>query len=286
MRRMRGFRSALPDIYKYSDYRRFLNDYCGAQRAKTATFSQRRWSASLGLKSPAALAMILRGQRNPSHEVVDRMAEYFGFSPAQRMYFETLVKLSRASQSPDMATRYIEQLRQMHPKREMHIIPYDLFAAISNWYCLAIREMVQSADFREDPEWIAKKLRGRLSAKKVSDAIATLLKAGLLKRDGAGRLQPSDADIGTLADTADEAVKRFHEQMIELAAEAIRSVPVEERDISGSTFNIDPNDLPALKEEMRRLRKELYKKYEKPAGSATYQLGFQLIPLTHVQEKK
>jgi uncharacterized protein (TIGR02147 family) len=113
-----------------------------------------------------------------------------------------------------------------------------------------------------------------------------LIKTGLLERNKLGRLIPKDQHIGTLADTAHEAIKRFHEQMIGLALDSIRSVDLEKREISGSTFNIDPADLPALKAELRRTRKELYRRFEKPKANATYQLNVQLFPLTDSEEVK
>ncbi len=272
--------SSIPDIYGYSDFRGFLQDFLKARKQADPAFSRRSWGADLGLNSPALLTMILRGKRVPSEETAERFGDYFRFDSRQRDYFETLVKLERAKSSPERSARYMERLRELHPKRVMKIIPYDLFAAVSQWECWALREMVQSADFKENPSWISRKLKGRISPKQAKDAIDTLLKAGMLDRDRNGRLVPADADIGTLADQGKEAVKRFHEQMIDITKESVRSVAVEKREISGSTFNIDPADLPTLKEELRKARKEIYRRFEKPGGTATYQLSVHLVPLT------
>jgi len=282
---MKAHERSLPNIYDFSDYKSFLNAFFQAKKQGNRGFSTRRWCHDLGLKSPATLNMILRGKRNAGQDIVDRFTEYFRFSAQQRDYFENLVKLAKSKGDSERSVRYMEKLRGIHPSRQFHLLNFDVFTAVSNWYCFAIREMVTQPGFREDPAWISKKLRGKVSPKKVTDAIEALVRAKFLCRDANGFLKQTQEHIGTSADTANEAVKRFHEQMIGLALDSVRSVSVETRDISGSTFNIDPADLPALKADLRKLRQDLYRRYEKPQGPATYQICFQLFPLTEMNEE-
>lgn len=277
-------RETLPNLYEFTDFRAYLNSYFAAKKKSGRGFSTRRWCQDLGLKSSSTLNMILRGRRNPGPNIVDRLVQYFEFSAHQRDYFETLVKLEKSKDDSERKVRHFERLRSIHPRKDVHLIDFNLFSSISNWYCFAVREMVNSKDFREDPEWISKKLRGKVSAKKIQDAIRVMLASGFLERDSRGFLIQKDSQIGTLADISNEALKRFHEQMIGLALESVRSAPIETRDISGSTFNIDPADLPALKAELRKVRQEIYRCFEKPQASTTYQLNFQLFPLTEISD--
>jgi uncharacterized protein (TIGR02147 family) len=235
------------------------------------------------MTSPASLNMILRGKRNPGPQILEQLIRYFDFSPLQRGYFETLVRLSKSKKDPQLLTRAMEDLRTLHPLKQIDLIDFNTFAVMSNWYFLTIREMVNRADFKEDSDWISKKLSKKVTPKKVQDALETLIKSGLLIRQSDGQLVASNSQISTQADVSSEAVKQFHEQMIEIAKESVRGIDVQFRDISGSTFNVDTMDLPALKEELRRVRKEIYQRFEKPNAKNTYQLNFQLFPLTEVE---
>lgn len=279
-------RENTPNIYLFTDFRAYLNAYFQTKKIEKPAFSTRKWCQDLNLKSPATLNMILRGKRNPGQNIVEQFSEYFYFNSSQKEYFETLVKLAKAKNNSEYSTRYMERLRSIHPEKDFRRIEYDLFSAISSWQCFAIRELVNQEGFREDSEWISRRLRGKISPKKVKDSIEILLKTNFLERNSDGFLIQKDAQIGTLADTANEAIKRFHEQMIGLALDSVRSVPVEDRDISGSTFNVDPADLPALKDELRKARQEIYRRFEKPKAKATYQLNFQLFPLTDFERIK
>lgn len=272
------------NIYGYSSFRVFLADYILCQKKSSRFFSQRKFSKDLGVKSQGTLTMILKGKRNPSSDLVNRMASAMGLSNPQRIYFENLAQLAKVEGQPEKASLYIERLRALHPNKEMKIIPYEMFFSLSNWYCLPIREMVQAEDFIEDPAWISKKLKRKITSKQAQAALENLQKAGLLVRDSSGKLQSADKEINTQADWADEGVKRFHEQMLTLAKDSLRNTPVLERDFGGSTFNIDPKDLPELKRKVREFRRTLYQAFEKPKGTATYQLNVQLFPLTQSQE--
>jgi uncharacterized protein (TIGR02147 family) len=281
---MKETRTPIPSVYEFTDFRGFLRTYFESKKRESRAFSTRRWSRDLGVSSPATLNMVLTGKRNPGPQLVDRLTRYFSFSKPQKQYFETLVKLAKVKDSPELSVNVLADLRDLHPKKEIREIPYDLFEAISSWYCLAIREMSQSHDFEEKPEWIAQKLKGRVSPAKVAAALRTLESAGLLSRGHDRRLKPAEMQIGTLADKADEAIKRFHEQTTQLALESIRTAPVSLRDFGGSTFNMDPADLPSLKADLRQMRREIYQRYEKISASATFQLNVQLFPLTEIKE--
>lgn len=270
-------------VYQFTDYRAFLHAHVDATKATNPAFSMRSWCARLGFKSPATLNMILRGKRHPGAGAVAQFVSYFQFSQNQREYFERLVDLAKAKDNPMRLAHALEALRQIHPDRELHLVDLDTFAVNSNWYFFALREMVSSADFREEPEWISRKLYMRVSPKKTSDAIDLLLKTGWLVRDAHGFLNASESQITTNADISHEAIKRFHEQMLDLAKLSIRSTPVPLRDIAGSTFNIDLSELPAFKAELRKMRRQLYQRFERPKANATYQLNVQLFPLTRTE---
>lgn len=278
-------RAATPDLFEYTNYRSYLADYFADQKKKNSGFSTRAWCKRLALKSPATLNMILRGHRNPSAKLVDDFTRYFRFSNRQKEYFEALVRLAKVEGESDESLRFMETLRKIHPTKEFKLLDYDCFAAISTWYCFAIREMVSWANFVNDPAWIARRLTGRISPKKLAEAIDLLIRVGLISQNAKGQLKAQDQHISTLADHANEAVKRFHEQILTLAQESIRSVAVDERDFGGSTFNMDPKDLPALKEELRRTRNEIYRRFEKPKAEMTYQMSFIIFPLTKKPEE-
>ncbi len=274
-----------PTIYDFTDYRAFLSSYLEHKKSTLSYFSLRTWCQRLGLKSPSTLNMILKGTRNPGEEVIHKFKQYFNFNSEQKEYFEGLVRLSKCNGHEERRIEILEKLRELHPKKNISIMDFETFSTISKWYFLAIREMIDLRDFKESPTWIASKLKNKITSKEVKDALDIMKKLNILTIDKSGKLVQTKKQIGTEADVSQEAIKRFHEQMLMLAQSSIREVSVEERDISGTTFNIDPKDLPLLKNELRKIRQSFYQKYESKPGKATYQLNIQLFPLTNFNQK-
>lgn len=272
-------------IFKYISYRSFLNDFFIAHKKEKYGFSIRMWSKQLGFKSPATLNMILRGHRNPGIEAQEKLAQYFKFSGREKEYFYELVRLERFRDNEEIRFNILKRIQKLNPNDDFKIIDFDLFSIISNWYVYAIREMINSKNFKEGPQWIANKLNNVITVAQVKEALNSLERSGMVERADNGRLKVTNAQISTPFDIANEAGKCFHEEMISKAKESIRNCSPDKRDISAITFNMDLNDLEAFKKDIIKFRRSLYRKYENLKADNTYQLNIQLFPLTRVKQE-
>ena len=273
-----------PDIYSFTSYRNFLKTYYEDHRRVDPKFSIRYLSRKLRLKSPATLNMILRGHRNPSARLTARIMEHLRLTTDQRNYFSALVEMEKSKSDEPRLHEVKKRVQALNPNRTAYLIDDEVFRVISNWYFLAIREMVSLPFFQEDPAWISKAMDGKITSKQAQEALEILESRGLIARKK-GRLVRTDAQVATSKDVPSEAIKRYHEQNLDLAKAAIREVAIELRDISASVFNLHTDDLPRLKAELREIRNRFYQTYERSDGNATYQINFQLVPVTKVNQK-
>jgi uncharacterized protein (TIGR02147 family) len=145
----------------------------------------------------------------------------------------------------------------------------------------AIRELVSLTSFREDPAWIAAALEPAISERQANAALETLLRLGLLVRDGHGRLRQAQASVTTGPGPLGHHVFAYHHAMIDLGKRALDELPREERDISSLTLSIGERTLPLLKQRLFELRQELLQLAELEAAPArVVQLNLQLFPLS------
>ena len=101
----------------------------------------------------------------------------------------------------------------------------------------AIRELVLLPDFKEDPEWIAKKLSPPITPRRAKAALEVLQDLGFLKRDEkSGRLIQSERNITTDREVVSLAIANFHRQMMQQASESIERTRAAKRDISSLTL--------------------------------------------------
>lgn len=275
------------NIFNYIDYRDYLKAYYSANKRSNSKFSYQYFSKRAGVKSPNFLCLIINGERNLSHENIVGFAKAIGMGREERNYFEALVLFNQAKTSE--AKRYylglLSGLKKGRPGTELTAEQYEY---LSNWYYPVIRELVTVPDFSEEPEWIAKRLRNKIGVKQVREALETLLKLGLLKRDEAGRLAQAETCLTTGDDVAQTASYQFHKQMLGLAQEILESVSGREREISSVTAAVSKEQYREIKNMIREFRNKVvnYINDTQATPDEVFQINLQMLPMTAIERKK
>lgn len=90
-----------------------------------------------------------------------------------------------------------------------------------------------------------------------------------------------------VASEASEASKRNHEQNLDNAKTAIRSVPLELREFNSVCLNLSLDQMDKAKALIRAFKQEFIKVMEASPGKgdSTYQLQIQLFPFTQTETK-
>ena len=179
---------------------------------------------------------------------------------------------------------YFGELKKTVQKEDNAVfkIDSDYYDYLSNWYYVAIHEMVNLKDFQEDPEWIQGRLKNKVSKPQVKKALEQLLRMKLLKRDEMGRLQQIFPQLEYQKEVVSLAIQNFHQQMIDLAKASITEDERNEREPSGLTLCIRKSDYPMIKSKIEDLRKELNEKLscQPKEGEEVLQINIQLFYLT------
>jgi len=274
-----------PDLFETLDYRAWLRARYAELKASNPAFSYRYFARKAGLGSPSYLKLVMDGERNLRTDTAHRFAKALGLDAQETRYFVALVAYNQAATTADR-TRHYEALCRIPRFRRARGLEKQQHDYYSRWYCVVIRELVARRDFQEDSRWIAAQLRPRVSPAKVEEALRILLDLGLLARDGDGRLVQSDALVTTGRSVDALAVRRFHHDMMALGSAALDDVPKYEREVGGVTFRLSPAQLRRLKDRLYDLRQELLQLdgADDDNPHAVYHFGFQLVPLTHLEE--
>jgi uncharacterized protein (TIGR02147 family) len=273
-----------PDIFVYSDYRKFLADYYAAAKEHHPAFSYRYFARRAGYTSPNFLKLVIDGQRNLSSDSVDKFARALKLTPSERRFFGRLVAFNQA-ETQDEKNQAWERVSASHRFRKARRLDRAYFEYLSRWYNPAIREMAARADFREDPQWIAQQLVPPIQPSQAQACLELLLELGLLVRDDTGRLQRGQPSLTTGHEVTGLGIRNYHAQMLERARESMTLVPADKRDISALTVCVQPGTVPELKRRIHEFREVMLDRCDRDEdGRAVYQLTIQLFPLTKVDE--
>jgi len=274
------------DVLKFSDYRTFLVAHAQKMKLRRPSWSLGTWALALNLKATSSLTKILNGERNPGSEMTSKLIKYFAFAPEEEQHFLDLVHLQKLKKNPQLSAVLLEKIAKRGQVHAYSLVDPATFSALSDWYCYAIREMVNLNDFMDDPAWISKRLRFSVSRMEARRAIEKLLSCGLLVRDDRGRLQLGAQHIDTNNDVACEAIRNYHAQSFENAKRAVYSVPVNRRECTSTTFTFCTRDIDDAKAFIRAFRKNFASRFEKTDGEEVYQLEMTFFPVTKALKEK
>lgn len=271
-----------PNVYSYSDYRRFLADHYAYAKA-AHSFSFRAFSQRAGIRSSNYLKLVIDGERNLSAAMAARFAKGCGLTGDRAEFFCELVAYCQATSVAERNRGY-ERLYRFRPFRAVHQLAKEQAAYHTEWYVPVIRELVRRPDFEDDPAWIALQLEPKISPAQAEKAIATLLKLGLLRRQPAkdgGRLEQTSELVTTGSGPLGHHIYSFHHMMLERAGYALDHSPRDERDISCLTLCVSAAKLAELKQRVRAFRQELLQAAElDDRPERVVQVNFQVFALS------
>ncbi|MGZ3686795.1 MAG: TIGR02147 family protein, partial [Bdellovibrionota bacterium] len=222
-------------IFEYSDYRVFLKDWFSEEKKEREAVSFRFFSRAAGFSSPNFLKLVMDGKRNLSTLSIEKFSRALKLTKEEADFFRTLVSLNQ-SRSPEERRSHAEQLLKSRPYQKLHPLKSAQFAYYSSWYVVAIRELVDTKNFNEDPHWIASRLKPSITVTEAKRALEILFSLGLIRRNPEGRIVQSDSLLTTEDEVASVSVADFHREMIRRAGESIERFAPQNREISAATM--------------------------------------------------
>jgi uncharacterized protein (TIGR02147 family) len=242
------------------------------------------WSKRLGYKSSSSLTMVLKGQRLPSSEMQVAISEDLKMSIKEKNYFSLLIQLEKCNKKNKDPEKILEKISKLNSDKQ--VIPFGInqFSTISEWYFLAIKQLISTSSFVEDIEWIYRRLRKKVTPSQIKTALGIMLETQVIGRDFNGELVVLKEGLITTNNVPSSAIRRHHYGMINRALEAIDEQDVTERQISSVTMKIKEEDLESAKECIFEFIKDFNNKFSCSEAEELFQMNMQFFK--HTKEIK
>lgn len=277
-------RALTVNVYEFLDYREFLRAAYDDLKQRQRGFSYRWFARRAGMSSPNFLKLVIEGSRNLTAQSAEQFAGALGLNTRETEFFRELVAFNQAATAAEKNAHFA-RIASYRSHKSVKRLEHNTFEYLSHWYYPAIRELVSCHGFHEDPEWIARQLRPRITAPQARKAIAALVKLGVLERDAEGTLRQGEPLLSTGPEVRSLAVGNFHRKMMERAAASIDTIDRTKREISGVTVALSAEGFEMFKAKIHALRAELLElSAEESAPTRVVQFNFQAFPLAEAEE--
>lgn len=236
-----------------------LITYLEGAKKKNPQFGLRALAKKAEL-SPGALSEIMSGKRRVSINIAKRV-------------------IARLLIDPEISSNLFHQEALEGREEEQNSIQLtlDQYQVLSEWYYLAILNLIETKNFKNDNKIIAERLGLGLDV--VKSAIERLFRLEMIELVR-GKLKRTNVRYKTSEDLANLSIKKFHRKALSIAEEAMDTIPTEMRDFSAIILPADPNKLKQVKERIRRFQHQLIKEFEGEELTEVFQVSIQVFPLT------
>ena len=216
-------------------------------------YSLRAFSRALEVE-PSFLSKLLSGKRRFTIGTAKKISDKLGFS---------LV-------SEPAASAYVD-------------LKAEAFTVISQWYHLAILELLEVKSFEPTVKKIAQIFS--ISQVEAKDAVERLERLNLIsiKEKKWKNISGNNSTLSIGATTA--SLRALQKKILQQAAEALDECSAELRDQSAMTMAIDTKLLPQAKERIKKFRREFCDFLQKNREcDEVYQLSVSLFPVSRVKK--
>jgi uncharacterized protein (TIGR02147 family) len=274
-------------IYSYLDYRHFLQDAYDAHKKKDKAFSYRMFARMAGSSSPNFLQLITSRKLNISHSQINELAQSMELGKKELHYFMTIVQFDHAKthKEKDLCFREILNAREYYSVKTLETKQYEYF---SHWYYPVIRELITDPDYPGDPAWIAEQIVPSIPPGKVRKGIEVLIALNLIQKGTSQNswIQTNSA-ISTPSEVLSMAIVKYHQDVLDLAKDAICRFEPCDRDVRAVTIGISREGYDELKKRMESFWREILAFSEtQQASYRVMQVTMQMFPLTSDKESR
>jgi len=262
------------------NYRDILKRVFASRAARNGSYSLRAFARDIGL-SPASLSLVLNQEQGLSRVSAQRIGERLGLSEGER---ELLCDLVESEHARGRKQRELAQIRLRKHDIAGTTLQLEVFQVMSDWYHFAILELTMVQGFESSAKWIGQALG--IGEKVAALAIERLLKLEMLEEVD-GILRQTTGFLATPSGIPSDALKKFHQQILRKAEEALYCQSVDERDFAAVVFPLRSADLPWAKQRLKEFRREIMARLEAaPDKDQIYCFSTQLFGLQHKPQPK
>lgn len=242
-------------IYEFLDFRSFLRAWFESEKARRPRFSKATVSRSLGLPNSRNYFSDVLCGRALSETFQERLIRVLALDRDQARYFRALVEWEQATlpERRESALQIIAEFRRPAGT----VLAAHQMEYFRHWRHGAVRALLDTDDFGDEPGRIGRQLRPRLTSAEARESLRLLERLGLIARNDRGIWKPTDRSISAPEGREDAFVLDLQIQQFDLARQRILSKDGHPRLVATNVVSISSAGYLRLLERIDKFRAEI-----------------------------
>ncbi len=242
-------------IYEYFDFRSFLRAWFESEKARRQRFSKATVSRSLGLPNSRNFFSDILGGRPLSETFQERLIRVLALDRDQARYFRALVEWEQAT-LPERRESALQIIAEFRRPAGIVLAAHQM-EYFRHWRYGAVRALLDTDDFGDEPGRIGRQLRPRLTSAEARESLRLLERLGLIARNDRGIWKPTDRSISAPEGREDAFVLDLQIQQFDLARQRILSKDGHPRLVATNVISISSAGYLRLLERIDKFRTEI-----------------------------
>lgn len=261
----------------------FLKEELSRRVDRNPSYSLRAFARDIEL-SPSRLSEVMSGKHGISRSSARIICKSLGLAQSKIEYWCDVVD-AKFARCDRLRAQALRRLKKAHNEPELYEFSGDEFSLISDWYHLAILELMKVKSFEPSVAWISECLK--IGEQTAFEAIGRLERLELISidDDGAWHLVVGRSSVGDRVSPA--AMRVFHTQILGKATQAISDYPRSERNLQAIVSAISTQGYRELTEAMHEFQTRVLEISQKYQGKdKVIAFAMQAFPLMETKEPK
>jgi uncharacterized protein (TIGR02147 family) len=273
------------NIYEYADFRSYLNDWYLAEKARRGKFTKGEVSRLLGLPNSRNYFSDLLGGKELSETFQERLVELLELSRDEARYFRALVSFQQAN-SPEVRETALDLLVSLN-RSPRTILGSHQFEYFRHWRHGAIRALLDTGNYGDEPLRIGRSLNPSVSAPEVRASLKLLAKLELIDKNEYGFWKPTDRAVSAPDGQRESFVLELQLQQLELVRQTLLQRSGPRRMVATNVVSVSAAGYGHLLARMEKTRSEIRSLVHKDSDpiEQVCQIVLALIPLNNAKEQ-
>lgn len=273
----------MKSVFEFYDYRKYMREFY-EERKRVSAFSWREFSRLAGFSSPNYMKVVCDGKSRLSKAGVDRVATAMELVDYEREYFTLLVDYAE-SLDEGKKKQALARIRELSREYRVKMLDGDSYAYFESWLNPVMRELAPMNPGAK-PLALARMCYPEASATEVRESLDFMVHAGILEKKGEYEYAQAEKIVSGSSEIMPLAIRSMHRQMAKFAGEALDSIPVSRRHITGVTLSVTKAEYARIVMELEHFRQKILNIARGvKRGEQVYRLNLQFFPLTKPKEE-